>query len=318
MQTITAQNFKEKPNNFCVTVLGNFDGVHLGHTKLILSAKKAAEENGYSLCVYTFSKHPSSFKGSFGFLTTNEEKEELIRSLGADILFLDSFEDVKDLSCEQFCKNVLIDKLNTKIAFSGKNFRFGKDRCGDIFVLEEEMSKLSGKSFAIDYVKTKDDDIINSTSIRRLISDGDTEKAKELLGRPYFLSAEVVHGRHLATHLGAPTINQTFPDGKAVPKYGVYAVCLWVDGKKYFGVANVGTKPTVTSDEASSPVLCETHIIDYKGDLYGKKIKTEFYSKLRDEKKFGSIKELSDAIKKDVEKAVSYFSEREESNLENK
>ncbi|MBE6622926.1 MAG: riboflavin biosynthesis protein RibF [Ruminococcaceae bacterium] len=319
MQTITAQNFKEKPNNFCVTVLGNFDGVHLAHTKLILSAKKMAEEKGYKLCVYTFSRHPLNYREGFpGLITSPCEKEELIRSLGADILFLESFEDVKDLSCEEFCGKVLIDKLNTKIAFCGKNFRFGKNRSGDAETLKKEMSVLGGNAFAIDDVKSEDGNVISSTIVRKHILDGDTEKAKNLLGRPYSLTAEVVHGRHLATHLGAPTINQTFPQGKIVPKNGVYAVCLIFDGKKHFGVANVGVKPTVTSNEACCPILCETHILDYKGDLYGKTIKTEFYRKLRDEKKFASIKELSDAIKNDVLNAVSYFKEREEKNFENR
>lgn len=317
MQTITAQNFKEKPNNFCVTVLGNFDGVHLAHTKLILSAKKIAEENGYKLCVYTFSQHPSNSKEGFpGLITSSEEKEELIKSLGADILFLDDFKDVKDLSCEEFCSKVLAGKLNTKIAFCGKNFRFGKNRSGDAETLKEEMSALGGNAYAIDDIKSEDGNIINSTSIRKLLLEGDTEKALRLLGRPYSLTSPVVHGRHLATHLGAPTINQTFPQGKIVPKNGVYAVSLIFDGKKHFGVANVGIKPTVTSNETDCPILCETHILDYKGDLYGKTIKTEFYRKLRDEKKFASIEELSDAIKNDVLNAVSYFKEREEKNFE--
>lgn len=317
MQVFTAQSLKEKPNNFCVTALGNFDGVHPGHAHLITQAKEYAKKNGYDLCVYTFSEHPSAIKGkTCSLLTTGEEKKELLEALGCDILFLDSFEDVKDFSCEDFCKNVLVGKLNTRVAFCGKNFRFGKDRSGNFSTLEAEMKKLGSDARVIDHVEYKKDTAINSTAIRKLISEGDTEGAEKLLSRPYSFTAKVIHGRHLATHLGAPTINQTFPEGKVVPKNGVYAVCLHVDGKKYIGVANVGTKPTVTDDEKDPPIVCETHIINYKGDLYGKEIKTEFYKKLRDEKKFSSLEELSNAIKANVREAISYFEEREENIIE--
>lgn len=310
MQIISANSYKEKPNKECVTVLGNFDGVHLGHAQLIRTAKKLADENGYLLCVYTFYEHPASLKGNTArFLTTNEEKAELVELLGADILFMDSFCDVKDFSSEQFCLEVLVKKLNTKIAVCGENFRYGKGRCGTPETLCEEMKNLSGDAVVVD-LKRENGDVINSTAIRGLISEGKTLDAMELMGRPYFFTAEVVHGRHLARHLGAPTINQTIPEGKAVPQGGVYAVALSVDGERYTGVANVGTKPTVTSDEKDPPVICETHIINYKGDLYGKKIKTEFYKKLREEKKFSSLEELSAAIGENILQAKEYF-ERE-------
>ena len=307
MQIYTPESFKENNNKPCVTVLGNFDGVHKGHAELIRKAKAVADENGYLLCVYTFSEHPSNFKGGVcGLLTTNDEKAQLIEKLGADILYTDCFDAVKDMSCEDFCRDILVSRLGTKIAVCGTNYRFGRCGMGDASTLKSEMESLGAKAF-VEELKTENGSEVSSTAIRTLIAEGKTVEAKRLLGRAYSFGAKVVHGRHLATQLGAPTINQTFPKEKIVPKKGVYAAYLSVDGKGYMGVANVGTKPTVTSDEKDPPVICETHIINYKGDLYGKYIKTEFHVRLRDEKKFSSLTELSEAIKKNVEETLLYF-----------
>ncbi|MBR5528039.1 MAG: bifunctional riboflavin kinase/FAD synthetase [Clostridia bacterium] len=296
-----------------VVALGNFDGVHMGHTELIKQAVRLAKQNGYECCVYTFKDHPSNFKhGVCALLTDNAEKAEIISELGADLLYLEEFEDVKDLSCAEFCRDILVKKLGCQIAVCGENFCFGKERCGNCTVLKEEMEKLGGSVEVCSHICDKNGDVVNSTSIRKMILAGDMEKATEYLGRPYSINYPVVHGRHLGTKMGIPTINQNFSQQKLVPAHGVYACICHADGKKYCGVANVGTKPTVTDKEKAPPVLCETHIIGFSGDLYGKYVRVEFVKRLRDERKFSSLEELISAVKENIKETKALFAHRKD------
>ena len=311
---VTIQNNNPLAGIKCAVALGNFDGVHKGHATLIRKTVALSREYGLSSCVYTFSEHPSNFKnGFYGIITDNSEKQSIIESLGADIFYLDDFDKVKDLSCEEFCRDILVKKLGAEIAVCGKNYRFGKNREGDCETLKKQMEALGKKTVIIDYVTADSHgtgEAINSTSIRRCISEGETEKAAELMGRPFSICYPVIYGRQLGRKLGFPTINQKFPKEKLRPKNGVYACLCTIDGKEYPGVANVGTKPTVTAGESKPPVLCETHIIGYDGDLYGKRIKLDFYRRLRDEKKFSDLDELTRAVKSNIEETKKYFEEK--------
>ena len=167
------------------------------------------------------------------------------------------------------------------------------------------MQKLGKKVIVIDDVKLSGE-LVNSTFIRKLICAGDVEKAAICLGRRFSVTAQVVHGKQLGRLLDAPTINQLFPEKKITPKNGVYICTCHVDGKEYPGVANIGTAPTVT-EETNAKTVCETHIIGYSGDLYGKNIKLEFCRRLRDEKKFSSINELKKEIAHNIAQAKEYF-----------
>ena len=292
--------------------LGNFDGIHLGHQNLIRTAVEAARNEGLFSCVYTFRTHPAAFLGRTPTLiTNNEEKEEFLRTLGPDFLVTDDFSAVKGLTCDEFCEKILVGKLNCKIAVCGRNFSFGKDRAGNCDTLRREMEKFGAEVIVAKDVFYRDEDgttdLIHSTVIRRYIAEGDMERARALLGRPFSIYYPVVHGRHLGTEIGIPTINQAFEGTKLKPKNGVYACICTIDGKKYIGLSDVGTKPTVTDGAEQAPILCETHILNYHGDLYGHSVKIEFYTRLRDEKKFSSLEELVSEIRRNIEQAKQYF-----------
>lgn len=291
----------------CVVALGNFDGVHKGHTALIKKAKEKAEILGLPLCVYTFWQHPSSyFKGENILITNNSEKEKILESLDVDILYYEDFSEICDMSAESFCKDILLGKLSCSLAVCGENFTFGKGGAGTSAYLADELAKLGSVALVVDFVD-ESGTIISSSSIREHILRGEMERAAELLGRPFSIYYPVSHGRHLGTQMGIPTINQAFEKTKLKPKCGVYACLCYIDGKKYMGVADVGKKPTVTKDTESAPVLCETHIVDFSGDLYGKSIKIDFYTRLRDEKKFDSLGSLILEIQKNIRQTREYF-----------
>lgn len=310
---LISDKYENLPNIKRVVVLGNFDGVHLGHTKLINTSAQLARQLGIKNCVYTFQRHRHlDTPGFCGLITDNPEKTEVISHMDVDTLFFDNFNSIKNLSCEEFCKKILVEKLGCEVAVCGKNYSFGKNRSGDSACLKYELEKLGKTAVICDHVVDANGDIVNSTAIRKCILEGDVEKAMEYLGRPFSIFYPVIHGRHLGTQIGIPTVNQHFCKEKIKPKNGVYACVCTVGDKKYCGVANVGTKPTVTHDETDPPVLCETHIIGYNGDLYGQQVKIEFYRRLRDEKKFSSLDELVFAVQENIKQTKLIFADRED------
>lgn len=295
--------------------LGNFDGVHLGHQSLIRTCVESARDEGLFSCVYTFRTHPAAFAGKTPTLITdNDEKEEFLQTLGVDLFFADDFAAVKDMSCADFCEKILIEKLACRVAVCGSNFSFGKGRAGHCETLRYEMEKRGVRVVVAPDVFYTDEngekEMIHSTTIRRYIADGDMEHAERLLGRPFSIYYPVVHGRHLGTKIGIPTINQAFGETKLKPKNGVYACLCTIDGEKYIGLSDVGTKPTVTDKNDNPPILCETHILNYHGDLYGHSVKIEFFTRLRDEKKFASLDELVREIHENIETTKRYFEKR--------
>ena len=289
--------------------LGNFDGFHLGHRAIIGAAEEYSRKNGIHSCIYTFIEHPSRIlsAGSSGdsLLMTNSEKSRVAREIGVDALIYDDFSCVKNMSPSDFCKDVLIEKLNVKAVFSGENFRFGRNAEGDARFLQKELAPHGVEVFTIPFV-TYNGSVISSTVIRNIIELGAPEIAEKLLGRPYSIECEVVHGMELGRKLGFPTINQLYPSEKVSPLRGVYASVCTIDGKRYAGVSNVGVKPTVTNAD-TAPLLCETYVIGYNGDVYGKTVKTEFCKLLRKEKKFDSLDELKDAVHKNIGETREFF-----------
>ena len=304
MRIVTSPENLPTVSESCVA-LGNFDGVHKGHLFLIGEMIKKAKESGLSSVVYTFADHPRitiDRNSNFRCITTPEEKMEILKGLGIDILYLEDFKSVKDLSPESFCEQVLIEKLNTKIAFCGENFHFGKNSTGNPDLLKNVLSANGRQAVAIPPI-LEGDVPVSSTRIRLLIAEGKMDEAKALLGRPFSIHFPVVHGAQLGREIGIPTINQNFPSCKLIPQKGVYACITHVNGIKYASVSNVGTKPTVTANIKNPPMLCETHIIGFQGDLYGQKIQVDFYQKLRDEKKFASLDELIAQVKANIEES---------------
>ncbi len=308
--------FKSKSNDDrippSVIALGNFDGVHLGHAKLLKTAAQKAREIGGDTVsgAFTFTYPPRSVLDPSAppvlQLTSLEDKLSLFKDIGIDCAFTEDFFKIKDFSPEEFIDKILCQSLNIKCAVCGFNFRFGKGGRGDSEILEKSLKKRGIETIVIPPV-IKSGKIISSSAIRTMIADGDTEGAAELLGHPFFIKFPVVYGKQLGRTIGIPTINQNFPENYIIPKRGIYACTCTVGDDIFLGVANVGVRPTVSN---SGNVNCETHIINYSGMLYGKCIRVDFYRRLRDELKFSDINELKNAIKRDIDSTIQYFSNK--------
>lgn len=283
--------------------LGKFDGIHLGH-QLLIDGLMEEKKKGRNALVFTFGFAPKEvLEGSIRrCIYTAEEKKQYFESLGVDVLLEYPFtREFAAFSPEEFVKKCLVDMLDVKAIYVGTDFHFGKKRSGDVKVLEELGNQYGFTVHAI-AKKNMQGDVISSTRIRNLI-ENDFGKANQLLGNPYFVYGEVVHGKHLGNTIGFPTINQKISDDKVVPAYGVYASRVMIDGKTYIAVSNLGKKPTIAGEHALG---LETYILDYNGNLYGKKVKTQLCTFIRPEQKFSGIEELMKQIQKDVMQVKKY------------
>lgn len=289
--------------------LGNFDGVHRGHTALL---KKATEKGTCThSAVWTFRRHPRLCSGdeSFSALTTTEQRLSLFAGAGIDLAVLCDFPDVKDVSPEDFALRILYNECHVRRAVCGYNFRYGKNASGTPTALSEELKALGAEEITVDAVKSADGAVISSSAIRRFLEEGDIERANDFLGREFCISLPVSEGQRLGRTLGLPTVNQVFPPHLVIPRHGVYAAKCTVDGKEYKAIANIGVRPTVISHAEN--VNCETHIIGFSGDLYEKTVPVRLCRFLRDEKKFSSVDELKSAILADEERAVRLLFDEE-------
>lgn len=287
-------------NEKCAVAIGNFDGVHTAHRALIQRMVSTAEGDGLSPAVWTFGEDFPKNKSDF--ITTVDERLRLFAALGVKYVFLYSFEDVRNTPCDKFVLDILIEQCKAEAVFCGYNFRFGKGAEGDFEILHHLMQQNGKRAFKLDAF-TVGEEIVSSSLIREKIKNGDIEAANCLLGRRFSLFLPVLHGREIGRTIGVPTINQSFPQGHLVPKRGVYAAVTTVDGVKYESVANVGVRPSV----GIGIINCETHIIGYAGDLYGRRIRVELCKYIRPEQKFPSLDCLKNAISADIETAKAYF-----------
>lgn len=287
--------------------LGNFDGVHLGHAELISRAVQYARARGIRSAVWTFSDAPAVIpnKSAAKLITAADEKLELFKSLGVDRVYFMPFEAVRDYSPERFVKEILIEKCGAVCAVCGFNFRFGKGGSGDSDALARLMSPSDCIVVPPVYVG---ETLVSSSVVRALIEAGEVEAAATLLGRRFSINQPVLEGKRLGRTIGLPTINQNFPEGHVIPRSGVYICAVEIDGREHIGVANVGVRPSVEND--THKLNCETHILDYDGELYGKNVKTSFCRRIRDEKRFESIEALGEQIRRDGETAKEYFSKQ--------
>jgi riboflavin kinase/FMN adenylyltransferase len=208
---------------------------------------------------------------------------------------------MKSLSPESFVKDVLQNQCKCIHAVCGENFRFGAKAAGNSDMLKELMN---GNATIVPLLSLDDSTVISSTYIRSLLAQGDIQKANYLLGEYYAICETVIHGKALGRTLGIPTINQNIQGKQFILKNGIYATLCTVDGVKYHGVTNLGLRPTVDDDGHKN---IETHIIDFDKDCYGKNIKIEFVSRIRDEIKFESVDALKIQIKRDIQSAKDYF-----------
>lgn len=287
----------------CVVALGCFDGVHIGHQRVIEIAREQADRLGVPLTVFTFDEPVKNFfaPDSTPLLCSTEEKLKLFEELGTDItVCVPCDKEILSMPADEFINEILLHRLHAVHAVCGYNYTFGKNASGDTMLLTELCKKNNVGASIVPCLEYKGA-AVSSSAIRQALSLGNVEYAAELLGRPFTVSAAVINGQHLARRLGFPTVN-TVPDKKhALPSNGVYVTETVFDGKKKYGITNVGIRPTVGTD-----ILCtETHIFDFEGDLYGKTVTVKFLRFLRNEIKFPSIEEMARQIKKDIEHAKS-------------
>lgn len=290
-----------KPFEKAVVTIGNFDGVHKGHRVLFKEAiKKARELDGTSVAI-TFEPHPIKVLKKDGppLITLYEQKVELIEQTGIDVLICIPFtKEFAAIEAQTFVVDILLKKIGMKAIVVGNDYSFGKNREGSIELLRTFSKQYNFDVIVPEWVQISDTwtDRISSTKIRKLIMKGRVEEAPTLMGRYYQVRGTVVPGRNRGGRLlGFPTANINLYD-ELCPKKGVYAVTVECSQGKFNGVANIGYSPTF--DDHIFTI--EVHILDFKGDLYEQKIRVNFISRLRDEKKFKDVAELAKQIKKDI------------------
>lgn len=285
--------------------IGFFDGLHKGHFEVINQANKIAKEKGLRLAVMTFDPHPSHLfgdgKNKVGYITAFEEKSRLLKLMGVDTLFVVKFDHpLSSLTPAEFVEQ-FIKKIGVKHVTAGFDFTFGRKGAGTM----DDMTMLSDGEYGTTVVgKVLDNaDKISSTRIRELLSNGDVKDAAHLLGRNFRTIGTVVHGEKKGRELGFPTANVLPIVDSLLPANGVYAVRFSFEGETYDGVCNVGLKPTFNNPNIKIP-LVEVYVLDFNGDLYGKKVTVDWIAHIRNEKKFKSLDELKKQIAKD--KASAY------------
>ncbi|MFO7636433.1 MAG: bifunctional riboflavin kinase/FAD synthetase [Clostridia bacterium] len=286
--------------------LGNFDGIHIGHRKLIDVLVHECRERDIVSMVYTFNNHPDKIleKQNVKLLTSNEMKLEILASLHLDSICLKTFdEDFANLEPEDFVRDILVGRYGMKVAVTGFNYRFGRLGRGDIPLLRN-MGKTCGfEVICVPPVKAGEE-IISSTAIREHIRNGEMQETSRMLGRPYSIRGKVEHGNRIGSEIGFPTANIIPVDDYAMPSNGVYFTRTTVDDVLFNSITNLGTKPTYGND---SRRIIETHIFDFNGWLYGKEIDVHFIKRVRDELKYENAEELKSQIVRDIISAVDYF-----------
>jgi len=300
----------EKPYKNAVITIGNFDGVHIGHQALFHEVIEKADSIGGTSIVMTFDPHPVRVlkqNGHLPLITMNEQKVELIENSGIDVLICIQFnKDFAAISAKDFVEDLLLKCIGMKAIVVGKDYTFGKNREGNLDLLQTFANNLGFEVIVADWVQTSKGlpNRISSTRTRELVMAGEVDEAKKLLGRYYQIRGTVITGRNRGGKLlGFPTANITLHD-ELCPKNGVYAVTVDCMEKKYQGVANIGYSPTFDDGVFS----VEVHILDFNENIYGQKIRVNFVQRIRDEIKFSDIAELSDAIRNDIETARKILS----------
>jgi len=290
----------------CVATIGNFDGVHRGHQAILARLRERAVALGVPSCVVIFEPQPREYfapDSAPARLARLRDKVALLAAEGVDrVLCLAFNQRLSKLSAAEFVDTILVDGLGVKHLEVGDDFRFGCDRVGDFEFLQQ--AGLS-QGFTVEAAQTVEQEglRVSSTQVRSALAKADFALAERLLGRPYRISGRVLHGQKLARQLGTPTANIQLKRHR-VPLTGVYLVSVELDGKAWPGVANIGVRPTVSGDGRAH---LEVHLLDYAGDLYGRRLTVEFHHKLRDEQRFASLEALKSAIDADIAAARAHW-----------
>ena len=292
------------PDGGCGLCLGHFDGVHIGHTALIDALKEANKQRAFPLPLgaMCFAEPPAVtlMKEPTPQITTLEHKLRLLGAAGLSFAVLYDFPAIMGLSPLDFVADVLIRDCNCRLAACGFNYRFGAGGRGT----PEDLARLFGtqqdRRLVVAPPVMRAGRPVSSSIIRTLLENGHPDDAARLLGRPFLLEGTVENGRHVGRVLEAPTANLMFPHYSLIPAHGVYAVLCKVGKRTYRGVCNVGTRPTF---ESGGGVVCEVHLFDFSGDLYGRRMEVAFMRFLRPERAFDSAAALKKQIEADIEQA---------------
>ena len=288
-------DLSENPN--LSLALGYFDGVHIGHQAVIKNAVNFAKQNGGKSAVITFKDHPCCFFHGVcpKYILTREYREKFIADLGVDYLYELDFEKLAGLSAEEYLENILIKHFSPKSISTGFNHNFGHNKTGDVKFLEQESVKYNYKYFALPPQKY-DGEVISSTKIRKLLSDGQIDTANKMLGRNFIIEGTVIKGRQIGRTIGFRTANILYPLELIDIPFGVYSVLVNYASQTYQGIANFGVRPTVNGQGA----LLEVHILDFERDIYGEVLEVKFIKMLRTERKFDSLDSLKQQISRDI------------------
>ena len=301
-------------NNFYaqnpVLTVGTFDGVHLGHRKIIARLHDLAKAiNGESV-IFTFDPHPRKIvdpsETNLRLLTTLDEKIELFEQSGIDHLIIYPFTpEFAQLTYEQFVEQILVGQIHTKSLVVGYDHKFGKGRQGDFEFLKSCADRLGFQIEKLDVLLMNESNI-SSTKIREAIQIGDFDTANAYLGYPFTLHGTVVEGQKLGRQIQFPTANIEASDpDKIIPGYGVYAVQAKVQNKTYLGMLNIGSRPTVNHNADHRSI--EVHLLDFDLDIYGEHLELIFFRKLREEQKFESLGALKEQLAKDKANTITFF-----------
>lgn len=300
---------KEKMTEECVVALGFFDGVHLGHQALIKKCIEKSKELNILSCLYTFDIPPKKINGKdmIKEITTTKQKRRIIETMGIDIMAIDIFnKEFMSIAPKDFVFNILKDRLNAKCVIAGFHYTFGHYGAGKAEDLKRLCGECGIECIIIPPVMA-DGVLVSSSIIRTLVENGDVERAEMLMGRPFMVTNTVGHGKQIGRSIHTPTINIKPMEMGIAPSFGVYLTRTRVAGESYFGITNVGVRPTFGEFDN---VTVETHLFDFSRDIYGQEIEVEFLVRIRSEKRFESVAELKNQIEKDIKYAKEIISSR--------
>lgn len=290
-----------------ITTIGTFDGVHIGHQKILKRVVALADAHGYSPTVLTLFPHPRMVlqkDDSIKLLNTIEERIELLKTIGIQNVVVKEFtESFANISAEDYVKNILVEELNTKQIIIGYDHHFGKGRSANITDL-----RLFAKTYSFDVEEISAQDIedvtVSSTKIRNALENGKVDIANSFLGYNYFISGKVVKGKGLGRTITFPTANIHVKEAyKLIPGDGVYVVRSNIENEVIYGMMNIGTNPTVEGKKRS----IEVHFFNFNKDIYGIEIRIEFLKRLRSEQKYKSLEALKSQLRIDMKHAKEYI-----------
>ena len=292
-----------------ILTLGTFDGVHIGHKKILERLTQNTENGKYESLVLTFFPHPRMVlqeKSEIKLLNTISEKSKLLEKSGIENLVIHPFnESFSRLTAEEFVHSILVNQFHIQKIIIGHDHRFGRNRTANI---DNLIAFGAEYGFEVEQISAQEiqDVSVSSTKIRKALQDGNMSLANEYLGYAYFLTGEVVKGKQLGRTIGFPTANiQIKEDYKLIPKNGVYAVKTFIGQKEVFGMMNIGFNPTVNGQKQT----IEVNLFDFNADIYGEKLEISLLKYLREEQKFGSVDLLKEQLNQDKKTALEFVSQ---------